>query len=245
MVSAVVVAIAFSCCVYGGEPATLGSGFADVYGAFAPLSVLYRSYADYLFYGTDVAVSENLEAACDETGYLMATLHLDLLVQTGADVVAVMPRLGRLRADLAVFCDTHSLILATISALEFPDLTVLKQTSELGVFSDIYHLQEGLQSVFEAYLDGLGDEQDIWEFGAAFSLRTFLSQAVVEEIEPSLRAILYGSEGAVNPPMFVPEEICSVIEQLMMLVDVPLDGASLDEARRLAWLIYEYVIGRP
>lgn len=243
--SAAVVAMMFACCVYGGEPAELGSSFADVYGAFAPLSVLHRSYADYLFYGTDVAVPENLAMACDETGYLLATLHLDLLAQTGGEVVSVMPRLARLRVDLAVFCASYAQILTTLSTPEVPDLAVVKEASELGMFSEIYHLQGGLQSVFEAYLDSISDEQDIWEFGVAFSLRTLLTQAVLDRIEPGLRAILHGSEDAVLPPPFVPEEIASVIEKLTMLVDVPLDGTRSDEARHLALLIYEFVMERP
>jgi len=245
MMGVAVVAMAFSCGVYGLESADFGSAFADVYGAFAPLSVIHRSYADYLFYGTEVAIPSNLDVACDDTGYLLATLHLDLLIQTGAAVVAVMPRLARLRADLAVFCDSHSQILAIIAALDASDLSALKQASELGVFSDIYRLQGELQSVFEAYLDGLSDEQDIWRFGVAFSLRTLLAQDALEEIEHNLLAILYGSEDAVSPPAFVPVEITSVIEQLAVFIDIALDESGEDEVRRLAQIIYGYAIECP
>ena len=243
--SIVAAAILFFCGAYGGEPADFGSAFGDVYGAFAPLSLIHRSYVDYLFYGRNVSIPDDLDTACDETGYLLATLYLDLLIQTGTEVVAVLPRLARLRADLAVFCDSHSQGLAIISALELPDLAVLKEASVLGMFSDIYHLQGGLQSVFEAYLDGLNDQQDIWRFGVAFSLKTLLAQAILDEIEPGLRAILYGSEDAVLPPAFVPEDISAVIEQLAAHIDVPLDGAGLDEVRRLALLIYDYVVEQP
>lgn len=238
-------AVMMACVVFGGEPAELGSAFADVYEAFAPLAVLHRSYADYLFYGTDVAIPDALALACDETGYLLATLHLDLLTQTGTEVVSTMPWLARLRADLAVFCDSHSQVLNSISALDAPDIEMLKEASELGVFSDIYRLQGGLQAAFEAYLDGLSEEQDTWEFAVAFSLRTLLGQSVLGTIEPSLRDILYGSEEAVLPPAFVPKDIAVAIEQLIAFVDVPLDGVSLEEVQLLAQFIYEYVVEKP
>ena len=234
-----------ACVVFGSEPAKLGSAFADVYGAFAPLAVFHRSYADYLFYGTDVAIPDALASACDETGYLLATLHLDLLTQTGTEVVSTMPWLSRLRADLAVFCDSHSQILVSISALDAPDIEMLKDASDLGVFSDIYRLQGGLQSTFEAYLDGLSDEQHTWTFAAAFSLRTLLGQSALETIKPSLRDILYGSEEAALPPAFVPESIADAIEDLIAFVDVPLDVISLEEVQLLAQSIYEYVMGEP
>jgi len=236
-------AVMMACVVFGGEPAKSGSAFADVYGAFAPLAVLHRSYADYLFYGTDVTIPDTLVSACDETGYLLATLHLDLLVQTGTEVVSTMPWLARLRADLAAFCDEHWQVLAAIAALGSPDIEVLKEASELGVFSDIYRLQGGLQAAFEACMDGLSDEQGTWEFAVAFSLRTLLGQSVLEMIEPSLRNILYGSEEAEGPPAFVSEDIGLAIEQLIAFVDVPLDVTSLEEVQSLAQAIYEYVMG--
>ena len=243
--STVLVVVLLSCIGYGDEPAETGSAFADVYGAFAPLSVLHRSYADYLFYGTDVAIPESLDEACDETGYLLATLYLDLIVQTGPEIVGTMPRLARLRADLALFCESYSQVLITLTSLESPDLAVLKEASTLGVFSDIYHLQGGLQSAFEAYLDGLIDEQGIWAFGVAFSLRTLLTQTDLASIDTGLRAILYGSEDAALPPSFVSDEIASAIERLVTFADRPLDKTNLDEVRYLAQLIYDSVVGQP
>ena len=245
MVNAVAVVFLLSCLAYGSEPAEVGSAFADVYGVFAPLSVIHRSYADYLFCGSDVAIPDGLDEACSQTSYLLATLYLDLIVQTGPEVVGTMPRLARLRVDMAVFCESHSQVLTTLASLGAPDLTLLKEASTLGVFSEIYRLQVGLQSVFEAYLDGLVDEQDIWGFGIAFSLRTLLAQADLASIGHDLRAILHGSEDALTPPRFVSNEIASVIEQLLAFVDAPLDRSSLAEVRRLAQLILDYVVGQP
>lgn len=229
--------------VFAGVPARSGSAFADLYGAFAPLAVLHRSYADYLFYGADVVIPDTLASACNETGYLLATLHLDLLTQTGAEVVATMPWLARLRADLAIFCDSHSQILTSITAMESVEIDLLKEASDLGLFSDIYSLQRGLQNAFEAYLEGLVDEQGTWRFAVAFSLRTLLRQSALERIEPDLRAILYGAEEAVGPPTFVPDDIADAIENLIAAVNVPLDATSLEEAQLLAQTIYEYVMG--
>lgn len=231
--------------VFGGQPAGVGSSFADIYGAFAPLAVFHRSYADFLFYGTDVIIPDNLASACDKMGYLVALLHVDLLIQTGSQVVATMPRLTRLRADLAAFCDTYSGTLADISMMNPPDLDMLKGVSENGIFSDIYGLQQGLQFAFEAYLDGLADEQETWEFAVAFSLETLLEQTQLEKVETSLRDILYGSETAVLPPAFLPQDIATAIVELIQFVDVPLEAPMADEIYSLAQFIYNYVVGEP
>ena len=50
--------LSVGCC---GSPALLGSQFADAYAAFAPLYVLHRSYAEYLFNGTAVEIPADLE----------------------------------------------------------------------------------------------------------------------------------------------------------------------------------------
>lgn len=231
--------------VWGGQPARIGSGFADVYGAFAPLGVLHRSYADFLFYGTDIVIPEGLAPACEETGYLLALLHIDLLSQTGSQVAETIPRLARSRADLAAFCDAHSGTLAGISLMDPPDLIMLKGASELGLFSGIYRLQQGLQFAFEAYLDGSEDEQSTWEFAVAFALKTLLDQEELGRIEASLRDILYGSEEAAFPPEFVPQGIAIAITRLVEFIDIPLEASMVDEIRARAQLIYEYVIGEP
>jgi len=230
---------------FAGQPAEIGSTFADVYGAFAPLGVLHRSYADYLFDGTDVVIPDNLASACDETGLSLALLHVDLLTQTGSQVVDTMPRLTRLRADLAAFCDIHSQVLADISVIDPPEIGVLNGASELGVFSGIYGLQKGLRFAFEAYLNGLKDAREIWEFAAAFSLKTLLGQTELVRVEATLRDILYGSEGAVLPPAFVPQDVADTIAELIKFVAVPLEASMVDEIRILAQRIYDYAVEEP
>jgi len=231
--------------VWGGQPARIGSEFADVYSVFAPLGVLHRSYADFLFYGSDVVIPEDLASACEETGYLLALLHIDLLTQTDSQVAETIPRLARLRADLAAFCDAFSGTLAGISLMDPPDLAILKDASELGLFSSIYGLQQGLQFTFEAYLDGSEDEESTWEFAVAFALKTLLDQEELGVIEANLRHILYGSEEAMFPPKFIPPGISIVITQLVEFIDIPLEASMIDEIRALAQLIYNYVVGEP
>ncbi|MFC2079283.1 hypothetical protein ACFLSZ_04815 [Candidatus Bipolaricaulota bacterium] len=225
-----------------GQPAQVGGAFADIYGAFAPLGVFHRSYADFLFYGTDVAIPEGLAAACEETGPLLGLLHIDLLTQTGSHVTDTLPRLARLRANLAAFCDVHSGTLIGISLLDSPDLAILKGASELGLFADIYELQNGMQFAFEAYLDGLTNEQAKWEFAVAFALKTVLDQEDLTKIEPGLRDILYGSEEATLPPPFVSQDIATAIMQLVEFVDIPLEASMVVEIRMLAQRIYEFVV---
>ena len=231
--------------VCGGQPARIGSGFADVYGAFAPLGVLHRSYADFLFYGTDVVIPDNLASACEETGHLLALLHLDLLAQTGSQVAETIPRLARLRADLAAFCEAHSGTLAGTLLMNPPDLALLKGASEMGLFSGIYRLQQGLQFTFEAYLDGFENEQSTWEFAVAFALKTLLDQEELGKIEANLQDILYGSEEATFPPEFVLQDIAIAIIQLVEFIDIPVEAFMVDEIHTLAQLIYDYVVGEP
>jgi len=231
--------------VLGNQPAKCGSAFADVYRAFAPLAVLHRSYADYLFYGTDIVIPDALLSACDETGRLLATLNLDLMSQTGSEVAATMPWLARVRADVAMFCEEYRQVLSSIAGLGSPDIALMKEASDLGLFAEIYHLQEGLATAFDAYLDGLNDEQSTWAFGAAFALRTVLDQLPLERIEPNLRTILYGSDQAVAPPAFIPSDIADVIDNLVSFVDVPVDADELAFVEHWAQDIYQYVIEMP
>jgi len=236
------VVVTVACTAIGGEPGETGSSFADVYDAFAPLAVFHRSYADHLFYGTDLSIPHALGDACDETGYSLALLHLRLATQTGSAMVATMTGLARLRADLAAFCSNHSQLLTSIAETNDPDYAQLKDASDRGVFSDIYRMQGGLQTAFEVYLDGISEEYDVWRFAVAFSLRTLLASTVLEHIDPNLRAILYGAEEATRPPAFVPEKIAVAIEELLTYVGAPLEESDLEDVRFVAQFIYEYVV---
>ncbi len=243
--AAVLIAAFVAVPLFAGQTARAGSGFADVYAAFAPLGVLHRSYGDYLFYGTDVVIPDGLASACDGCAYQAALLSVELLTQTGPQVAMTRPRLARLRADLADFCDVHSEALDDLVATQPVDLDRLKQASDEGLFADIYSLQQELQSVFGTYLDGITDEHEKWSFAVAFALRTLLAQESPETIDADLQDILYGSPDATGPPSFVPEEPADAIRQLITYVGIPLDTAAVDEIHRLAQLIYDNVVAEP
>ncbi len=228
--------------VLGGEPGFVGSAFADVYDGFAPLMVLHRAYADYLFYGTEFDLPEALDIACDTAGYALAMLQVHLVTQTGSEGLAAAPWIARVRADLALFCERHAQILAAASVWETPDIEALALASDDGFFSDIYALQGGLQSAFEGYLNALVHAQDTWEFGVSFSLRTLLAFSAVEQVDVTLRAILHGGEQAMQPPASVPEDIALAIEQLLAFSGIPLQDEEREHVRQLAHLIYRYVM---
>jgi hypothetical protein len=236
------IVVAWACAACGGPAAELGAAFADVYGSFAPLGVFHRAYADHLFYGTDVAIPEGLEVACEQTGYLMAGMHLSLLSQTGSHVAETLFHLTRARAHLAAFCEDHSAALLAISDMGTPDPSLLKRASELGLFSGIYGVQEGLQQTFEAALHGLENEHQTWSFSVAFALKTLLRQTEPGRVGANLRDILYGSEDALLPPAFVPPDIAEAIADLVELVGSPTEESREEKLRLLAQVIYDYVL---
>lgn len=237
--------ISLSVAACASPSADLGSRFADAFDGFAPLGVLHRSYSDYLFYGTDVAIPGGLDTSCPTTGTLLGLLHIELLMQTGAHVVAGLPRLARLRADLAEFCARQSENLVTLAQLQLIDLDVLKRAGDEGLFAEIYALQDALQIALDAVLEELPDDVRMWEFAVAFSLRTLLNAGETSRLEPSLRSILYGSEEASEPPAFLPEELSQSIIELAALIGVPLDDAARSRARELAETVYHDVMERP
>ena len=103
-------------------------------------------------------------------------------------------------------------------------------------------MQQGLQFVFEAYLDGSANEQSTWEFAVAFALKTLLVQENLAKVDRSLRDILYGSEDATLPPAFLPQDIASAITRLVEFVEVPLDVSMVAEIHMLTQRIYNYLI---
>ncbi len=232
-------------CVMGGVPAETGRALADIYDAFAPLGVLHRAYADYLFYGMDPAIPAGLNGVCSDVGTLLGLLQIDLTTQTNSYGTESVSQLVRFRTRWAGFCGAYGSWLADIDAMEVPELDRLKEASAIGLFSGIYDLQQELQSVFEGVLSDLEGDQDQWSFGVAFSLRTLLTQTEWTTIGDSLRSILYGSEDADAVPAFVDTELAEVIEELITYVGIPLDASAATAARELAQTVYDAVIADP
>ena len=229
----------------GSESAHMGAAFSNVYSAFAPLSLLHRSYADFLFNGTSVSVSAGLSGACEATAIALAEMHLELLQQTGSHVVETIPRLARLRADSAGLCATHSDMLASLSQIADANMSTLEAASQQGLFSSIYGLQQRLQFMLDAYLEGIPNDQATWEFAVAFSLHTLLLQQPMVAIDPSLRAILYGSEQATVPPAFVPDDIADAIILVVSSGESSGEGVAAEAVREQIELIYAYVMDAP
>jgi len=126
-----------------------------------------------------------------------------------------------------------------------PNMDVLGEASQLGLFSDIYDVQQRLQFVFETYLEGIPSEQSTWEFAVAFSLDTLLAQQQLAKIDQSLQVILYGSEEATQPPAFVPVDVADAILHIVEFIESPADTAIADDVRELVLLVYTYVLERP
>jgi hypothetical protein len=242
MSAAILLVFTMTLCGVCESPARVGSAFADIYDAFAPLSVFHRSYADFLFYGSDVDVPSGISDACERTGILLGLLQIGLLEQTGSLTLDGLPRLARLRADLAIFCDRFSQTLGELDGQRPPDLQRLKEASGEGLFSGIYDLQLELQAVFERVLAEFTEEPDTWAFGVAFALRTLLNQMQWDTIHADLRSILYGSEEAMTPPSFLQAALVEDIQSLSVYIDVPLDDEAAAVARALAQRIYAEVM---
>lgn len=229
----------------GSVPADTGRAFAEIYDAFAPFGVLYRTYADHLFYGNDVTIPSGVSDVCERLGTLLGLLQIDLATQTGSYGVETMSQLVRFRSRLAGFCEIYGVWLTDIDAMGVPDIDRLKEASAAGLFSEIHDLQADLQTVFETALDVLPDPADQWSFGVAFSLRTLLMQEHWAILDEDLRNILYGSEDASSLPAFVDETLAVTIEALTEFIGVPLDREASSTARALAQTVYDTVLHRP
>ena len=232
-------------CAWAAVPAETGSAFADIYDAFAPFGVLHRTYADHLFYGTDVTIPSGLTNVCERMGTCLGLLQIELSTQTNSQVAGTIPPLVRFRSRLAGFCGAYGSWLADIDAMHVPDLDRLEDASAAGLFAQIYALQQALQSLFEDALRGFEDDPAQWAFGVAFSLRTLLMQAGWTTIDEDLRDILYGSEDTAEVPMFVDVALADAIDSLLEFVGVPLDEAASAAARGLAQTVYDAVMANP
>lgn len=228
-----------------GSPALLGSRFADAYTAYAPLYVFHRSYAEYLFNGTEVEIPAELAASCDRFSYELALFHLDYVVQTESASAAGLAYLARLRAESTSFCDAYGGAIDAIAGLEGVDYEALGEASDQGLFAGIKRINDLMESTLDEILAGLGEGIERWAFAVTFSMRSFLNQTEVERIDANLREILYADPEGVAPPFAVPDEIAVSMETLLDLSDRELSDAEVVESFRAAAALYEYFVGEP
>jgi len=237
------IALSFGTCAAIAGPAELGARFADAYSAFAPLFALYRSYADHLFEGTDVAVPPEIGGACEAFPHELASLYIDLVVQTPPATAETMTRLVHLRSDTAVFCDTYGATLEAIAAMDPVDLDRLKQASRDRLFATINAMNDRLEGVFSSALDGIGDGVGRWRFAVAFAVRSILRRGAPDRIDSNIAEILYGGEGRTAPPIDVPADVSDAMVGLVEASGRALSPGEAEAALTWALRIEAFLLG--
>lgn len=225
----------------GASPATLGSAFADSYTAFAPLYAVYRSYADYLFYGSEIAIPPGLNEACENVSDRLVDLHMAFIVQTDSQRVEEVTRLARLRSSVVSFCWDYQEQIATIGNLSEPDLDLFTQAADAGMFAAVYELNKQLEGVFTIVLESYGGTKDGWTFSVSFALRAFLNQGPVEQIDPTLKEILLGPEDDPFLRKDLPAEILPEIDAFAAFIGRSLTADEQEEMASLALAIYTFL----
>jgi len=223
-------------------PAALGSRFADAYTAFAPLYSLYRSYADYLFYGTAVVIPPGVESSCQTLSQTLASLQMELIVQTGSKITEGITYLVHLRQSLASFCSTYRSTMSAIAAMSVPDISFLNQAADAGFFAAISDLNKLLGKAFDLTLNGLDGRDAQWEFSAGFAARTLLDQKQIKHIDPTLKQILLGSKDTPPPPAGLPDEIKKTLVALSSYAGEDLTPLEVEKVRELARTLYGYLV---
>jgi hypothetical protein len=228
-----------------GSPGLLGSRFADVYVAFAPLYALHRSYAEHLFRGTALEIPAELEASCSRFPYELALFHVDFVVQTEPSTAGGLAYLIRLRAESTSFCDAYGELIRAIAESEDAENDILGAASDEGLFAEIKRMNDLMEAALDQILAGMGEGIERWMFATTFSIRTLLNQTEIERIDTNLREILYADSEGTAPPFAVPTEIAAAMERLIGLSGRELSEAEIEDATRAAASIYEYFITEP
>jgi len=225
----------------GASPASLGSAFADSYTAFAPLYAVYRSYADYLFYGSEVAIPPGLNEACENVSDRLVDLHMAFIVQTDSQRVEEVTRLARLRSSVASFCRDYREDIAAIGNLSEPDLDLFTQAADAGMFAAVYELNKQLEGVFTIALESYEGTKDGWAFSVSFAIRALLKQGPIEQVDPTLKEILLGPEEDPFPRKDLPAVILPEIDAFAALVGRNLTADEQGEMISLALAIYTFL----
>jgi len=231
--------------VFSESSVQMGVSFADAFTAFAPLGLLHRSYSDYLFQGTPVAIPNGAALACEATALKLGELHLNLLTQTSSSISLTMPIIASLRGVLAGFCSEWNLTLERWARAEPLDKELLAQASDDGLFAEIKALQDRMQGLLDAFLDGIEEDQALWAFGVAFAMQSMLAQDGIPQIDASIHDILYGASEATEPPTFVPPELADLLIGLAALGGRTLDDDESARAAELARAILDSLLSLP
>jgi len=223
------------------SPAVVGSVFADIYTAFAPLYRLYNQYANYTIAGTVITIPPDVDMACDELSAQFVLLENSL--QTDSQVVEKITCISKLRIGLYSFCDQYRRLIAEIASLRPVDPSLLVDAADQGLFVEINELKSLFDQLFSLTMQGL-EGDSLWCFNATFVTRTLLNQPLIERIDERLEQILLGGEEGPTPPNWLPAEIERAIDSLVSLCGGGLSLVDRQRATFLALQIHTFLLER-
>ena len=221
--------------------AVIGRDFADVYAAFAPIEALYRSFADHLFSGTEIAVPGALPAACETFLSSLETLHEDLVVQSAAEAAA-LGELVRLRVAGEGFCSGFASDLAALSAQSGVPADLEDRLVAEGLFAQIRELNSQFENALDAALESTASEEARWTMAVTFAVRVLLVTSEWVRVAPDTAVIFYGQPEADTPPFAVPETARGAMATIVALAGKDLSQDEIEVVRASALVIYEYLI---
>ena len=222
--------------------AVIGRDFADVYAAFAPIEALYRSFADHLFSGTEIAVPGALPAACETFLSSLETLHEDFVVQSAAEDAAALGGLVRLRVAGEGFCSGFASDLAALSAQSGIPADVEDRLVAERFFAQIRELNSQLEDALDAALESTASEEARWTMAVTFAVRVLLVTSEWVRVAPDTAVIFYGQPEADTPPFAVPETARGAMATIVALAGKDLSQDEIEVVRASALVIYEYLI---
>jgi len=223
------------------SPASVGSTFADTYSAFAPLYTLYKSYANFLFAGTEIVIPPDLKQACAYLQDKLKTLQIEIITQTDSQRIEQVTRLAHLRQTTNTFCQTYREMISAIASLPTADLNMFKQAADDSLFVVISDENKELEGLFSSTLDTYSGREQ-WKFAATFSIRTILEQGILIRLDSSLREILLGPEDALYAAGIVPATVLPQVEKLAALAGIDLDDVQQQRALSLTHEVYDYLM---
>lgn len=224
--------------------AAIGSGFADAYAAFAPLKVIYGSFADHQFAGTPIAVPSGIGSCCGEMLLVLQRLQEEIVVGTDSAFGEALGALVRLRLSVETFCLTFG---AALVSLEQRGAVSDDEEGDLvaeSLFVEIRALDEGLRAALDAALEGTVDGESRWILGVTFVVRTLLIHPGWTRVPPDtdLAALFYGRPDLDLPRFDVPDAVRSAMAELVAATGRELDEEEIAVVRRSAETIYDFWI---
>jgi hypothetical protein len=221
----------------------LGSRFADVYDAFAPLGLLHESYADYLFRGSGVTIPGGLAGACDRLSEAIGALGPLLPSEAGTQSASRIAW-TQLAIDVEAFCSLYCPTLGAIEASPEVDLELLEGAADARLFARIYDLNAALDGIFEETFDATADEESRWCFAVSFTVRSMIDRDRIARIDQDLIAVFYGATEATSAPFPVRSGVSEAMAGLVSLCGRDLDPSESEQARQWAAEIHEaFVLG--